>query len=62
MMQGHRWYWAIFEDEQPPKGDNTIRGELVSQWFDTIEEAQRAFRRYGYMDHRIHGVLRGDDD
>lgn len=55
------WYWAIFRDE-PPAGNNTATGYLVTRWFDSIEEVQFHFREYDRETYRIHGVLRSDND
>ena len=60
--KGLHWYWAVFRDDHK-LGSNELKCEIVSQWFDNIKDATKLIStHYGYEDHRIHGVLRNDDE
>lgn len=55
-----QWYWAIFKDHVPKV--SSLGCSLMTQWFDTLEEAKSQMRNYDRQYHRIHGVLRSDGD
>jgi hypothetical protein len=55
------WYWAVFRDDHV-LGSTSLRCEIVTQWFDTVDEAQSQMQRFDRDTHRIHGVLRSDND
>lgn len=60
-LDGRRWYWAIFSDDHI-LGSHELKCNIETQWYDTLKEAQSQMRNFDHETHRIHGVLRGEDD
>lgn len=56
-----KWYWAIFKDHHE-LGKIPLLSEIVTEWFEKLDEAQAQMQHHDRNKYRIHGVLRSEDD